>query len=164
MAKDTAKVWLGRFPVLDDSHQDDLEARAAIHEFKGKLPRQQAEERSHSDYLKEKALDSAAHHLIGIKAAHAAGHDEAAGKHGEAYAGAMKAAGHDPFSAPPQEVLDRAKNAKHSIYNFKAHEADQLFTPEHREADGADEHIKGLLEKLQGLKASLDKPKSKTSE
>lgn len=158
MAKDTAKVWLGRFPILDESHQDDLEARAAIHEFKGKLPRQAAEERAHGDYMKERALDSAAHHLIGIKAAHAAGHDEAAGKHGEAYAGAMKAAGHDPFSTPPQEVLDRAKHTKNNVYSFKAHEADQLFTPEHREADTADEHIKGLLDKLQALKSTLKKP------
>jgi hypothetical protein len=156
MAKDTAKVWLGRFPVLDESHADELDAAAAVHEFGDKrMPREAAEARAHQDYMRDRALDSAAHHLLGVRAAHASGHDEAATKHGEAYAGAMKAAGLNPFEPPHKDVLDRIKTKRPEVYAFKAHPADQFFVPEHREADPADDHIKALLERLQALRAQL---------
>lgn len=157
MSKDTAKIWLGRFPVLHEDHLPDLEARAAVHEFKHKLPRDVAEDKAHQDYMKDQALEAAAHHLLGIRAAHAAGHDEAAQQHGEAYAGALKHAGFDPMQTPPQEVLDRVKAARPKVYSFKAHAADQLFTPQPSEADAADQHIRQLLDKLQQLRSGLNK-------
>jgi hypothetical protein len=155
MSNDTALVWNKRFPILDESHQHDLDARAAVNEFKNRLPRQVAEERAHKDYMREHAIAAAAHHLLGVRASHASGHDEAAAKHGEAYAGAMKAAGLDPFGAPHEDILNHIKANKPEVYSFKAHPADQLFTPEHREPDEADTHIQKLLEGLGSLRQRL---------
>lgn len=155
MTTKTPVTWLGRFPILDAEHLDDLETRAAVHEFRHRLPRARAEEAAHADYLKERALDAAAHHLVGVKMAHAAGHDEAAAAHGNAYAAAMEHAGHDPFQAPPPAVLDRAREARQKLYSFKGHPADTFFVPPEPGADPADAHIAGMLDKLKALKAKL---------
>lgn len=149
------QVWLNRFPVLDAEHVPGLEAGAAAHEFRNGLPREQAEARAHEDYLKERALDAAAHHLVGIRAAHGAGDDHAARQHGDAYAAAMQAAGHNPFSPPPGVVLDRVKDARSKLYSFKAHPADSLFAAPAAEPDPADARIAALLERLQGQRAAL---------
>lgn len=154
--KDKTASWLGRFPILDAEHLDDLETRAAVHEFKYGLPRARAEEAAHADYLKERALDAAAHHLVGIKMAHAAGHDEAAAAHGNAYAAAMTHAGHDPFRVPPPEVLDRVKDARQKLYSFKGHAADAFFVPPEAGADPADAHIQDMLGKLKALRAKTE--------
>lgn len=153
-------IWLNRFPILDEDHAPALEAAAAVFEFKHKMPRQGAEEAAHAQYMKERALEAAAHHHCGIKAAHASGHDDAAAQHGEAYVAAMKAAGHDPYQAPPQELLDLLRKQPPKLYNFKAHAADSFFsTPEAEEnVDPADARIKELLERLQALKSQAEKP------
>ncbi len=150
-----AKIWRNRFPILDESHADDLEARAAVHEFKGRHPTDIAEEKAHADYVRDRALDNASHHLVGIRAAHAAGHDEAARQHGAAYHAAMTAAGHDPTKAPPPEVTDRLKTARPNVYSFKAHEGDELFAPKQQEADEGDAHIRTLLDNLQALRGRI---------
>lgn len=149
--KDKAQLWLNRYPVLDEAHVDDLDMRAANHEMKGRKPRDQAEAAAHADYVRERALDSATHHLIGIRAAVAAGQDDASSAHGEAYAAAMKAAGHDPFQPPPQEVMDRLKANRPKVYSFKAHPADQFFVPAPAEADPADLRIQQLMGHIKAL-------------
>jgi hypothetical protein len=148
-------VWLDRYPVLDADHIDDLETRAGVAEFKHKLPREQAEEKAHADYLVERARDAAAHHLVGVRAAHAAGDSDAAAEHGAAYAGAMKAAGHDAYGPPPPEVLDRVRAARPQVYKFKSHPADALFAPKQEEADPADARIAELLATLKAQRAQV---------
>jgi hypothetical protein len=151
------QFWLGidKFPVLDAGDGDDLESAAAVHEFRNKMPRHLAEERAHSDYIKERAIDAAAHHLLGIKAAHAAGHTAAASSHGEAYVAAMKAAGLDAFGPPHQKVMDRIKTARPGVYSFKKHPADIFFSASPEKADSGDAHIKEILSRLERLRGSL---------
>jgi hypothetical protein len=115
-----------------------------------------AEQAAHSDYLKDQAYRAGAHHLLGIRAAVASGHDEAAKRHGEAYATAMKAAGHSPLESPPKQVLDYIQDAKQRVYSFKEHEADSLFQPSPLpEASDDDEALGQKIEALKGLKDRL---------
>lgn len=151
-------AWLDRYPALPADH-DDLEARAAVHEFGKRMPRHAAEAQAHQDYLRDKAMDSAAHHLVGVKAAHAAGHSELAAQHHEAYTKAMKQAGHDPTQPPPQEVLTRASKVR--IHSYTPHDADELFEGGEEEKkiaepeDDGKAHLHTLLERVRALKAGL---------
>jgi hypothetical protein len=122
------QTWQGR-PLVDPEHSVDLEAAAAAGEFRDKLPRPAAEERAYQSYRRERALDACAHHLLGIRAAHAAGDAESAQAHGHAYAAAAGAAGFEPIQEPPREVLDRIEMLKPKVYTFRAHPADQLLSP-----------------------------------
>lgn len=115
--------WLGR-PVVHPKDGDLLEMNAAIHEFQGKVPRGEAEERAHGEYRREHHLDGAAHHLMGIKIANTAQQSDDAQKHGAMYALHMRALGHDPHSDPPGEVKSRLKGEKQKLYRFRAHKAD----------------------------------------
>jgi hypothetical protein len=157
MAKKEIPRWLGRHEVIDDADHQDLEARAAIFEFRHGLPRDTAERQAHASYIKEKALDAACHHLLGIRAAAACGHDSAAEQHGHAYASALAAAGHPPLGPVPAEVLDRIKATKPQVYSFKAHPADDLIEPVGTEADEEDDKLRGFLEKLNSLKTEASK-------
>ncbi len=159
-AKNKPKLWLNRYPIVHEDHVPDLEARAAVHEFKNRVPREQAELKAHTDYTRERALDAAAHHLVGLKAGHAAGNDEAAKAHAAAYTGAMQHAGFDPYQKPPQEITDRIEAAKQNVYSFKKHPADSFFNPVTEESTDADQHISDLLEKLKGQREQLQKPTS----
>jgi hypothetical protein len=150
------KPWLGRYKVISEDHHPDLDSRAAVHEFRGKLPREQAEQEAHKDYLQDHAYRSAAHHLLGIRAALAGGNEAAAEKHGSAYATAMKAAGHGALETPPEKVLNYLKDLKSKVYSFKNHEADGLFEPSVLpEASSGDEALKQKIEKLKGMKDQL---------
>lgn len=120
------KQWRGR-NVLDDAEDMGLEATAGQHELRGGMPREVAERKAHEDYMSERALDAAAHHYRGMAIANAAGHEDEAAKHAEAYAAAAKLAGFSATDAP-QAVLDRLKNLEPG-YAFKAHAADALITP-----------------------------------
>ena len=116
--------WLGR-PIAhkDDTH--DLETRAAIHEFHGQLPRHQAEQRAHDEYVKDKRLEAAAHHLSGLKAAQGAGQTEEARKHGALYELHLKALGHEPVGPVPPEVQQRLQAPdRDQLYRFRAHKGD----------------------------------------
>jgi hypothetical protein len=151
--KKEVKPWLGHYRVVSEEDHPDLEARAAIHEFRGGLPRDVAEQASHFDYLKDQAYKAAAHHLLGIRAAVASGHDEAAKRHGESYATAIKAAGHSPLESPPQKVLDYINDAKQHVYSYHDHPADQLFQPVSLpEASSSDEDLGKRLGTLKALK------------
>jgi hypothetical protein len=119
-------MWLGRYPIVHPDHIQDLEQRAAIHEFGSKLPRHQAEERAHQDYRRDQLIEAAGHHYVGMKASHAAGSPEEAQKHGALYILACRAMGHTNSIYPPDEVAQKAKHLPNSVYNFKAHPADTL--------------------------------------
>lgn len=117
-------TWLDRFPITDPDHAHDLESRAAINEFHHKMPRSEAESKAHSDYVRDRHVEAAAHHLAGMKAAHGAGDMDAARKHSVMYNLHIKALGHDPISPPPQEVVAASKKETPSVYKFKPHKSD----------------------------------------
>jgi hypothetical protein len=77
--------WAGR-PIVDAGHITDLETAAALHEFRDRMPRNEAEDRAHTAYRRDHHLTGAAHHLNGMRAAQAAGQMEEAKKHGAMYA------------------------------------------------------------------------------
>jgi hypothetical protein len=149
------KPWLGKYDVLDEEHHGDLDARAAVHEFRNKLPMEEAQAKAHGDYLRDHALRAAAHHLVGTRAAHAAGNMETAHKHGAQYVAAMEAAGEDPRAQPPKEVLDHVKDAKMKLVTFKSHPADRFFPVAEDEATDDDAEMAGKLDKLKQVSAQL---------
>jgi hypothetical protein len=153
MANKNSK-WLNKYDTLDDSDHQGLETAAAIHEFTDKLSRPEAEAKAHLDYTKNKALEAAAHHYLGMKAAMATNHESAAKQHGEAYARAIKYAGHSPYEAPPQKLLDLIKDNKSKVYNFKGHDADVLFEEKVPELPKP-----GLLDRLKAMKVKLTETK-----
>lgn len=135
-----APKWLGRYPMLDADHENDLETRAAIHQFGGKMERHKAEDQAHADYRKDQLHEAAAHHMVGMKAAHAAGDDESAQKHGVMYVLALKALGHDNTVEPPPEVANKAKNTPSQVYRFKAHKGDTFAMPPEKPSESSEKN------------------------
>jgi hypothetical protein len=126
-------LWKGR-RVAGPADADDLEIAAAMKQFKDHLPEPDAEDAAYGDYIKTRAMDSAAHHLLGVRAAHAAGWDDVARQHAAAYSAAAEKAGFDPSATPPQEILDRlATVPPHAA--FKPHRADALWDQKAVEGD-----------------------------
>jgi hypothetical protein len=117
--------WLGR-PILDDSHIQDLETRAAVNEFHSKMPRADAERAAHEEYVKEQRERAAAHHLAGMKAAEATGNHEDARKHWALYDLHLKALGKESIGSIPPEVEKRMSEdqGQAPVYKFKAHKGD----------------------------------------
>lgn len=119
----TTKMWLDRFPVLDESDMDWLETQAAVHEFgsENKMSREDAESKAHAEYKRKHSAIAAAHHLAGMRAA--AG--EEARKHGMMYALHCKELGCDPSGPVPDEIRAHmdSDEFKHPV-KFSAHKAD----------------------------------------
>src|ERR1017187_1474124 len=157
--KETPK-WRDRFEVLAPEEHDVLEANAAQHEFRGRMSKEDSEERAHQDYLKDHAIGSAAFHLAGMRAATAANHQTAAKKHGASYSLAMKHLGYNPIETPPKEILDRLQDESKNPYSFKAHQADNFFVPKLPEAPKPTEKQKTLelIDKLKGMRAKTPNP------
>lgn len=130
---DSAPKWLGKYPVVDADHLQDLETRAAIEEFGHKKPRHEAEAKAHDDYRRDQLSDAAAHHLVGLTAAHAAGASDDAKKHAAMYGVALNALGHEDVMNPPPEVTSKAKHTPAEVYKFRAHKGDAFALPEHKE-------------------------------
>jgi hypothetical protein len=130
---DAAPKWLDKYPVVDADHLQGLEQDAAIHEFGHKMPRHEAEARAHSEYRTSQLSEAAAHHLVGLTAAHAAGATDDAKKHAAMYGVALKALGHDDVMNPPPEVASKAKHTPAEVYKFRAHKGDAFALPEHKE-------------------------------
>ena len=123
MAKEIPR-WMGK-PVTHADDAKELSHRAALHEFGSKMSRTDAEARAHREYAVDKRLDAAAHHLMGMKAAHSVGDMESARKHGVMYDHHMQALGMGADGTVPPEVLSRAEKLdKKKIYQFKAHPGD----------------------------------------
>ncbi len=127
---DNAPKWNGH-PIVDADHTHILETQSSINELMHKMPRHEAEKAAHDFYKKDQLAEAAAHHLIGMQTAHAAGSKEDAKKHGAMYVLCLKQLGHDAVGAPPHEVATKAKNLKatNPIYNFKAHKGDSFAIP-----------------------------------
>lgn len=124
------KTWMGR-TISRDTDADDLETRAALLEFGEGVPRSQAEDQAHREYLREQHRGAAAHHLRGLRAAQASGDLEEGRKHGEAYHQHLSRLGHDSMDQVPDEVKELVEDEeRHTHYRFKAHGADRLLEPD----------------------------------
>lgn len=151
--------WLDQYDVLDPADIDGLNASAAVHEFRGGLTAEQAAQKAHEGYLRNHAIDSAAHHYLGARAAVAAKNQAAAKQHGQAYIAAMSHMGLDATGTPPKEVLDRIQVLESNPYSFKGHKADAFFTPEIQEPKPSKQEKMGdLIEKIKQLKAQRNAP------
>ena len=156
MATKEQPKWRDTYDTLAPEDHDALEANAAVHEFRGGHSKEEAEAKAHQDYLKNHAIDSAAHHLLGMRAAQAVGHTSAAKRHGEAFSLAMGHLGYNPLETPPKDILDRTKDIEKSPYTFKAHQADKFFEPKVeipgvKEPTEKDKTLE-LIEKLKALR------------
>jgi hypothetical protein len=153
---DKTPKWRNTYPVLALEDHDLLDTNSSVKEFRGGLSKEQAESEAHKDYLKNHAIDSAAHHLLGMRASTATGHEPAAKRHGQAYSLAVKHLGLNPTDTPSKEILDRAKNIEKNPYSFKAHQADGFFVPKVEipgtEAPPENKTLQ-LLERLKSLRA-----------
>lgn len=119
-------MWKNR-PILDEEHAADLEQRAALHEFEGKLPTEMAEQKAHDDYRKDHHEKAAASHFSGMKAAKASGDNEEAQKHHMMYKMHLKQLGHDSNGPIPEQVSRHIEASKREpYYTFKPHKADAL--------------------------------------
>lgn len=118
--------WLDKYKVGDENDLSHLEAAAANNEFVQGHHRADAEAKAHADYLSDKAVDAAAHHYLGMRAALASKNEQAAKQHGEAYAKAMEHLRLSPHEEPPNNIKDRVEHIKQKVYSFKAHPADGL--------------------------------------
>lgn len=125
-------TWLGR-TILHPSHHEELEQNAAVNEFGLKMPRKEAEAAAYADYEKRQRTQAAAHHLAGMKAAHAAGDMEAARKHGMMYQLHVKALGHEPVGPTAPAIAALLQGQK--VYRFKPHKGD-TFAVQAREKKG----------------------------
>lgn len=121
--KPTPLLWMGR-PILRAEDHHLLETDAAINEFHHRMPRHEAEEKAHKDYVRKQHIEAAAHHLNGMKAAQSNADIEDAQKHGMMYERHLKALGHEPGPVPA-EVQQAAKSPdRKPLYKFKAHHGD----------------------------------------
>lgn len=127
-------TWKGR-SILDPEDVDDLETRAAIHEFHSGDQRHNAEDRAYVDYRRDKLFDAGAHHLRGIKAAHAIGDTDTARKHGVLFALALKQLGHEDVLNPPKEIKERSENSDKPYHSFKAHPGDFYSLPKEKDEE-----------------------------
>jgi hypothetical protein len=157
MADRESVRWRDHYNILAPEDTDSLDTNSAVLEFRGGLPKEQAEAKAHTNYLRNHALDAAAYHYLGMRAAVAAQHIPAAKQHGQAYILAMRHLGLGPTDAPPKEVLDRIQDFEKSPYKFSAHKADEFFTPQLPEIEPEDKEKAKTQELLTALKG-LGKP------
>lgn len=122
MSKVNMPSWAGR-SIAKDEDGHGLEQAAAIHEFKHRMTRADAEHRAYHEYKQDKHREAAAYHLQGLRAAQAAGSQEEGHKHGLMYQLHMKALGLNPMDAVPHEIQSLA-DKQDKFYRFKAHRAD----------------------------------------
>ena len=122
MAKVNAPKWNGR-KIAKEEDAHDLEQRAALYEFKHRMPRGDAEHRAHHEYRQDRHREAAAYHLQGLKAAQHAGSQEEGHKHGLMYQLHMKALGLDPMGPVPHEIKSLA-DKQDKFYKFKPHRGD----------------------------------------
>lgn len=163
--------WCNR-PTLSEDDHHELETMAAINEFDKKMPRPVAEEVAYHNYMRNKHIEASAHHLLGMKAAHAASKMDEARKHGKMYESHMKAAGLNHVGPVPEEVKAKAKETTSKVYKFKGHAAD-VFAESHEQPSPVSKSLvdrltdiyyaaKGILELRKGDVLSF-KPRSSST-
>ncbi len=120
-------TWNGKVIASPKDH-DDLEARAARHQFHGGLERSAADARAYAEYKSEQHAQAAAHHLKLSQNAVSAGDRESGEKHRSLFDMHVQALGHRKSAQPPAEVRQHMTyNQAHERYTgFKQHGADRL--------------------------------------
>jgi len=120
--------WYGH-PVKDEEHASNLDLKASVYQFHHGMDRHAAENKVKHEDRVERHQKAAAHHLDGMKAAHAVGNHEDAQQHHAMYSLHVKALGGEPGQAVPPEVAkwQGNKDKKHA-YTFKGHGDDQFLT------------------------------------
>ena len=121
--------WAGR-DVLDKEHGTDLDRESALHEFEGKMPRHEAEDKAYGDYKRQAHAPRPRLTTSGVSSSPEATGDMREGrKHGLMYQLHCKQLGHEAIGPVPKEVHqhldasgDDAENQK--VYSFKAHRGD----------------------------------------
>lgn len=116
--------WLDRYDILDAEHIPGLETTAAIHEFSNKMPRDQAESCAYADYVKERLIECAAHHLSGMRAAIATKDEKVAKRHGMLYHACLRELGYPDVGPVPKDIENKIKHETPKVYNFRGHDAD----------------------------------------
>src|ERR1035437_4540487 len=125
--------WLDRHLVTSPDHTNDVDQKAALHEFDGKMPRHLAEEKAYSDYRREQHLHGAANHLRGLKAAQASGDREDARRHSAMLEAHAKKVGFDPYTDTPSELNQYMhEDTPEAVHKFKAHRSDLLALDDHK--------------------------------
>ena len=110
--------WNGK-TVIHPQHIAGLEQEAAMNEFQGGMPRQEAEHKAYQNYRKTQHLEAAAFHLRGLKSAQGSGDVEEAKKHGAMYALHAEKLGFEPWKEPPPELKVHLDNAlKEKVHKF----------------------------------------------
>lgn len=116
-------MWMDR-PITHKDHAQDLEQEAAINEFgPNRMSRDHAEEKAYQDYVGRQHTEAAAHHLSGMRSAHAAGDMESARKHSLMYGVHSKALGHDPVG-PAHPSVAAFLDGNPGKVKFKPHRGD----------------------------------------
>jgi hypothetical protein len=139
MANQTPKElpsWNGK-AIANQADIHDLEADAAVHEFKHRMSKDDAESAAYHKYKQRQHKIAAAHHFAGLKAAQGAGSHEEAQKHGLLYAEHLRAVGEDPLGAVPADIKAMA-GENERFYKFKPSKADALLFGRGTEAKADD--------------------------
>ena len=127
MSKKETHTWLDRHKLIDPEHTHELETSAAVNEFHRGMPRDVAEKTAYEEYSRKHRLKAAAFHLLGMKAAQAAGATDEAHKHYLQYDTHLKSLGLESAGIVPPEVEGALKDEDHKApYKFKGHGADIL--------------------------------------
>jgi hypothetical protein len=120
--------WYGH-PVKDEAHATNLDLKAATYQFHHGMDRHEAENKAKHEDRVERHQKAAAHHLDGMKAAHAVGNHEDAQQHHMMYTLHAKALGFETNGAVPPEVAKwQGSKAEKHAYTFKGHGDDQFLT------------------------------------
>lgn len=116
-------MWMGR-PITHAEHAQDLDQEAAINEFgPSRMHSAAAEEQAYKGYVQRQHTEAAAHHLSGMRSAHAAGDMESARKHSLMYGVHSKALGHDPIGPAHPAVAAHLEGNPGKV-RFKPHRGD----------------------------------------
>lgn len=136
--------WNGK-PVASKEDEHHLNVAAAVREFGSKESRGQAEAGAYDDYIRERHIEGAAHHLSGLKSAHAAGNMKEAARHHEMYIKHLRGAKLPEDGPIHPDVAAKAKeHGGKKVYKFKAHSSDAFVPSE----SATDEVKKNLHERL----------------
>ena len=119
--------WNGKIIAAPGDHEE-LERRAAKHQFHDNMDREAADTKAYVDYKREQHEKAAAHHLKMSQALVSAGNREDAEKHRQHYDMHVQALGHKKSAVPPAEVRQHmdTNRAHERVHGFKNHPADGL--------------------------------------